>query len=306
MTREPLPVTLISGYLGAGKTTLVNHLLRNADGRKLLVMVNDFGELPIDADLIEAENGDTLTLANGCICCSMNGDLAGAFMDVLDRDPWPDHLVIEASGVAEPHRIASLAEAEPDLHLNGVVVLSDASGIKALADDPMIGPTIARQLSDADLHLLSKTDLSSTDEVGAVEVWLGGMRQGKVVQCTEGRVPPEIVLGDFDARSALYSHEHHTHEDIYMRWSMQTDRRFDEAKLRAALENLPTGLLRLKGTVCCLDQSNELVVQCVGSRSTIEPRNQLALGESRLVAIGLKSEVSPEDLDELFHSCCEE
>lgn len=126
MNNAPLPVTLISGYLGAGKTTLVNHVLRNTNGRKFLVMVNDFGELPIDADLIESDDGDTITLANGCICCSMNGDLAGAFIDLLNRDPLPDHLLIEASGVAEPNRIANLARAEPDLSLHGIIVLRTA------------------------------------------------------------------------------------------------------------------------------------------------------------------------------------
>ena len=109
----PLPVTLVSGYLGAGKTTLINHLLRHANGRRLMVMVNDFGELPIDTDLIESRLGNTITLANGCICCSIGTDLAGAFIDLLNLDPMPDHLLIEASGVAEPHRIANIARAEP-------------------------------------------------------------------------------------------------------------------------------------------------------------------------------------------------
>ena len=89
-TTAPLPVTVIGGYLGAGKTTLVNHLLRQAGGRRLAVLVNDFGELPLDADLIEADDGEVLSLAGGCICCSFGNDLMAALMQLPARSPRPD------------------------------------------------------------------------------------------------------------------------------------------------------------------------------------------------------------------------
>ena len=97
-----IPVSVIGGYLGAGKTTLVNHLLRNANGRKLAVLVNEFGELPIDADLIEADDGDMISIAGGCICCSYGSDLVGALMELPERMPNMDGMLIEASGVALP------------------------------------------------------------------------------------------------------------------------------------------------------------------------------------------------------------
>ena len=106
---DRLPVTVIGGYLGAGKTTLVNHLLRHAGGRRIAVLVNDFGALPIDADLIEARDGDLLAIAGGCVCCSYGSDLMDALAALLERSPRPDHLVIETSGVALPGSVARSA-----------------------------------------------------------------------------------------------------------------------------------------------------------------------------------------------------
>jgi len=95
---EALPVTIVGGYLGSGKTTLVNHLLRNANGVRIAVMVNDFGELPIDADLIEAQDGDVISLSGGCICCSYGDDLSLSLQKLRAQPTLPDHIVIEASG----------------------------------------------------------------------------------------------------------------------------------------------------------------------------------------------------------------
>ena len=114
-----LPLTVVSGYLGAGKTSLINRLLSEEHGLRLLVMVNDFGAINIDADLLAEAGEDTMTLTNGCVCCTMGADLYMAIGDVLDRDTRPDHLVIEASGIADPARIAQVAMAQPDLVYGG-------------------------------------------------------------------------------------------------------------------------------------------------------------------------------------------
>ena len=158
-TREtPLPLTVLSGFLGAGKTTLVNHLLRHANGQKILVLVNDFGYLPIDRDLIEAENGNLLTLANGCACCSMGGDLFEAFVTALEFLPPPDQLLIEASGVAEPARIANYARAEPDLRLNAIVTVVDGENFLSEDRDHRVEHIVQEQISSAHLLLLNKGD----------------------------------------------------------------------------------------------------------------------------------------------------
>ncbi|WP_025897074.1 CobW family GTP-binding protein [Sneathiella glossodoripedis] len=109
-SKHPLPVTVISGFLGSGKTTLVNRLLKSTTNERLLVLVNDFGDIAIDQDLIMAEEDGMISLANGCVCCSMGGELYEAFDRILSISPPPDHLVIEASGVAEPQKLPILLE----------------------------------------------------------------------------------------------------------------------------------------------------------------------------------------------------
>lgn len=155
---SPLPVTVISGYFGAGKTTLVNHLLRHPGGRRLMVLVNDFGELAIDADLIAADEGNILTLANGCVCCSMGGNFDNALVDELEMEERPDHLVTEASGVAKPARIANIARAESDLLLDGVVTVIDAENFDRHLADHLIADSVMDQIAAADLLLVNKAD----------------------------------------------------------------------------------------------------------------------------------------------------
>jgi len=139
-----LPVTVLSGYLGAGKTTLVNGMLRRAQGRRLAIMVNEFGDLPIDADLIEAEGDDLIALVGGCVCCSYGDDLMAALMQMTALQPPPDHIILEASGVALPGAIAASLGLMAGIWTAGVVVLADVTQIEAQLANEYIGDTVAR------------------------------------------------------------------------------------------------------------------------------------------------------------------
>ena len=193
-----LPVTIIGGYLGSGKTTLVNHLLRNANGLRLAVLVNEFGELSIDEDLIEAEGDDIISIAGGCICCSFGNDLTAALIELVKLNPCPDHILIEASGVAIPGSIVSSISLLDEFSCDGIVVLADAETIRNGVQDKYMGDTIARQLSDADIIVLNKSDLVETDVFKSTKHWLSVQYdQASVVETVHGKVPPEVILASF-------------------------------------------------------------------------------------------------------------
>ena len=167
-----IPVTIVGGYLGAGKTTLINNMLRNASGQRLAILVNEFGELPIDEDLIEAQSDEMISLAGGCICCSFGDNLVEALVSLSKLDPAPDHIVVEASGVAIPGSIAASLSLVLGFRLNALVVLADGGTALDLARDKYMGDTILRQLEDADLVVMTKADLVSAAHRFTVMDWL--------------------------------------------------------------------------------------------------------------------------------------
>jgi G3E family GTPase len=199
---EAVPAILIGGYLGAGKTTLVNHLLRHAGGRRLAVLVNDFGEVSIDADLIVGAADGVLSLAGGCVCCSFGSDLVGTLAEVLRRDPRPDAVLIETSGVGIPSAVARAARLVPGLRLEAKVVVADAPTVQARAADRYVGDTVRQQLDDADLLLLNQTDRVDSATLARLQAWwMAGHPQTPLWPTVRAQVPAEVVLG-FQARHA--------------------------------------------------------------------------------------------------------
>ena len=189
------PFTVIGGYLGAGKTTLVNHILTEAHGLRAAVIVNDFGEVNVDAALITAHDGDTISLANGCMCCSLTGGFAQAINAILSRGDAFDAIVVEASGVADPAKIGHYG-AVLKLDLEGVIVLVDAEQIREKAANKYVGETVIRQLKGADLLVLNKVDLVSTQELEGVRSWLAELVPGaRIVEAVNGQVPLPLLLG---------------------------------------------------------------------------------------------------------------
>lgn len=276
----PLPVTVVSGYLGAGKTTLINHVLRHADGRRIMVLVNDFGDLDIDADLLESADEDTLTLSNGCICCTMGLDFLYALADACDRRPRPDALLIEASGVAEPEKIAAAAEAEPEMAYGGIVTLADVVNIADRLGDPRVGAQVAGQIRVADLLVLTKPDLGDAE---AVEALLATLSSAPVMQARDGALPVDLLLGPVQTpRIPDGGASTLDHGVSYVAWSRCGGRVFG-AGLETLLQQTTPGLYRLKGWV--ETDTGPVEVQRAGRVHTIRPCD--AIDETRIVGIGV-------------------
>lgn len=192
----PIPTLVIGGYLGSGKTTLINHILRHAGGQRIAVLVNDFGDQVIDADLIVGAEGEVLSLAGGCVCCSFGADLVGTLATLARREPTPDVILIETSGVALPATVARSAGLAAGVRVEGVIVVCDASATRAQASDRHVGDTVRQQLADADLLLLNKTDLVPDPAAQELQHWLHRAHPHTPVAATVAcAVTPALVLG---------------------------------------------------------------------------------------------------------------
>ena len=279
----PKPVTLISGYLGAGKTTLVNHLLRNAGGRRIAVAVNEFGALPIDPDLIEQASGDVLTLAGGCICCSFGDDLTSGLVELAARTDI-DCILIETSGVALPGAVAQSLSFVAGLKHEATLVLLDAETARKLARDKFLSDTILRQLAEADLIVLNKTDLVSDDARVDLRDWLATTApRAKIVETAFGALAPEIAFGAY-APSAFVADEPTTLGGAGPQsQSFEIERTVHVARLASMLAAEQAGLVRAKGFL--RDADGWKLLQIVGRRIDITPARAPQDGVGRLVCI---------------------
>jgi G3E family GTPase len=300
VTVDSIPLTVIGGYLGAGKTTLLNHLLRNADGRRIGVIVNDFGSLAIDADLLRDSSDGVISLPNGCVCCTVGAGLHEALRALTESQDDLDHIVIEVSGVADPVVAAGWGTVPP-FEPGGVIVLAAADSIRSQARDKYIGGEVARQLQGADLVLVTKSDLCDPEELEAVGRWLDEISGGAPrVAVTDGDVSTDVVLGvRSENQGATAPTSGHT--DRYLTWSWTSSRPVASAALQSFLEALPSGVLRLKGFVA-LDDGSSVLVQVVGRQSAITPLRERLETDSRLVAIGLEELLDPAGLDRIAPS----
>ncbi len=281
--RQGIPYTIIGGYLGAGKTTLLNSLLRNSQGLRLAVLVNDFGDINIDADLIDSHDGETIQLASGCICCSLADGFMMALNQVSKRGDQIDHVIVEASGVSDPVKVGQYG-AILHLELDGVIVVADAEQIREKAANKYVGDTVIRQLRGADLLVLNKVDLVSPEELAAVRAWLVGLAPDtRIMETTYGQAPLAILFGaqangrrdshghaDDQADQAVHDAGEHEHEEMYETRSFTRREPIHEADLRALVSGLPAGVLRAKGFVYLAeDPERRYQLQLVGKRWTL-------------------------------------
>ena len=275
---------MLGGYLGAGKTTLLNQLLRANDGRRLAVIVNDFGDIGIDADLIANQDGDTINLTNGCICCNASDGLANVLDGLRTVADSLDHVIVEASGVGDPVRIGHYA-LPFGFELRGVIVLADAEQVRSRSTDRYVGDTVVGQLRGADLLVLTKTDLVGHTRLADVLTWLGEIAPGTpILQSAHGHLSTEIVLGDIapTPMTAWHRPPSRLHPVEYDRWSHVGAGPIDRSVLEAFVSSLPDGVLRAKGLVHLSDDpEHRYILQVVGHRVTLTEDTRWTHGEER-------------------------
>lgn len=263
------PVTILGGYLGSGKTTLVNHLLKHADGLRMAIMVNDFGDLPIDASLIETTEEDIINLSGGCVCCSYGNDLTMALLQLGSHPSKPEHIVIEASGVALPGAIAGSLSLLADFEFNGCVVLADAHSIKTQSTERYISDTITRQLSDADIIVVNKVDQLDKSNLDALINWLETDYPDRpILKTIEAQVDNDVVLGIHSARTVETSGDVKHDTSGFKSVEIELSGPIDVAKLTEQLTCAEYKLIRAKGFATDLNGERK-TIQIVGTRQRV-------------------------------------
>ncbi len=315
-----LPVTIITGFLGAGKTTLIRELMQNPGGKRLAVLVNEFGDVGIDGDILKAcaipdcpaEN--IVELANGCICCTVADDFIPAIEALMALQPRPDHIVIETSGLALPKPLLQAFD-WPDIRsritVDGVIALADAEAVAAGRFAPDVAAIDAQRQADenidhetplsevfedqiacADIVLLTKPDLAKEDGVARARAIIAGSapRPLPVVEVAEGIVDPRVILGleaaaedDLEARPSHHDEPHDHDHDDFDSIAVDIPEIADPADLVGAIKVLANeyNILRIKGYAAVVAKPMRLMVQAVGARVRHQFDRPWAPGEAR-------------------------
>ncbi len=294
-----IPFTVIGGYLGAGKTTLLNHLLLHNESRRIALLINDFGEINIDASLIESRTDTQINLTNGCVCCTLSDGFHEAIEQLQHATPPPDHIIVEASGVADVKNLSQYGYGQ-NLELDGVLVVADAETVIDKANDKYVAQTVRRQLDAADLIILNKTDLIDETRKEEVLAWLRtnvpGAAIASAVRCD---LPNELMLGGIhtEKNDKTTERQRHGHES-YVSWSYQSDQPSSRKDIKKLLRNLPAEVIRAKGIIR-LEEGGAVVVHVVGRRCDEKKVDGLSEPRTRLVALGLEGELDIRQLDDL-------
>ena len=315
----PIPVTVLTGYLGAGKTTLLNRILTEQHGKKYAVIINEFGELGVDNDLVVDSDEEVFEMNNGCICCTVRGDLIRIVAGLMKRKGRFDGIIIETTGLADPSPVAQTFFVDDGIKqnttLDAIVTVVDAKNLPARLED---SHEAEEQVAFADVIVLNKADLVTPEELDAVEVRIRSInRSAKLIRATKAEVPASELLdrGSFDLARILEmepgflsGEDDHEHDDDITSISLTLDRPLDPERFRewigTVLAAQGQDLLRTKGILDMKGEPERFAFQAVhmlADGAVIGPWKPGEPRQSRLVFIGRN--LSRPELRRGFEAC---